>query len=129
MSKQFTLGKTERLKSRKSIEQIFAVGKKLVTGSFRVLYVLNSDVLTPSLAFGAGVSSKHFKKAVDRNRVKRLMREAWRLQKSDLEEMIRSQKQSMHVFCIYTGKALPDYKEVFEKLTDVISKLVKVCVK
>ncbi|MEO5561833.1 MAG: ribonuclease P protein component [Chitinophagaceae bacterium] len=120
MAKQFTLGKKERLKSRKTIEQLFTGGKSFAVNPFRVYYLFDTTAVA-SLQFGAGVSSKHFKKAVDRNRVKRLMKEAWRLQKNPLSTLIKEQNKHLSVFFIYTGKELPDYKDVHEKTGKIIS--------
>ncbi|MEI9910088.1 MAG: ribonuclease P protein component [Bacteroidota bacterium] len=98
MAKQFTLGKNERLKSRKSIEQLFSEGKKIVVAPYRVLYILNPSVEKASLLFSVGVSAKNFKKAVDRNRVKRLTREAYRLQKNDLQKKTKAKRIQLNVF-------------------------------
>ena len=122
MVKQFTLGKEERLKSRKQIEQLFSEGKKFTLAPFRIYYSFNKDKNIP-LQFGAGVSSKIFKKAVDRNRVKRLIREAYRLQKIMLLEKLAEQNTQLNLFFIYTGKELPEYKEVYEKTRKVLDKL------
>jgi ribonuclease P protein component len=120
--KEYTLGKSERLKSRKVIEQLFSDGKSFAFAPFRVYYLF-SDSATASLQFGAGVSTKNFKKAVDRNRIKRLTREGWRLQKKILNELTEEQNKPLSVFLIYTGKELPVYKEVFEKTGRIIDKL------
>jgi len=124
VARQFTLGKNERLKSRKSIEQLFSEGKKIVTTPYKVLYRFEQSDGS-SLLFGAGVSSKNFKRAVDRNRVKRLTREAYRLQKNKLQEKLESAKASMHIFFIYTGKELPEYNDVYNKVGTVLKKLEK----
>lgn len=124
MSKQFTLGKTERLKSRKIIEQLFKEGKSFAFPHFRVYYLFSTASDT-SLQFGAGVSTKNFKKAVDRNRVKRVTRESWRLQKAPLQELVKEQNTRFSVFLIYTAKELPVYKEVYEKTGKIIDKLCK----
>lgn len=128
MAKQFTLGKNERLKSRKQTEHLFGNGKKFTLSPFRIYYSLNKSetALSPSLTigFGATVSSKIFKKAVDRNRVKRVIREAWRLQKLILQEKLSEQKQQLNIFFIYTAKELPEYYEVFEKMGKSINKLL-----
>jgi ribonuclease P protein component len=123
VAKQFTLGKNERLKSRKSIEQLFSEGKKIVITPFRVLYMLTRTEEKSSLLFGTGVSAKNFKKAVDRNRIKRLMREAYRLQKKNLQEKIEANKIQLNVFFIYTGRELPEYDEVYKKMSIVLNKL------
>ncbi len=76
------------------------------------------------LTVAFSVSKKYFKKAVDRNRIKRLMREAWRLQKNMLEEKIID--KPLAVFIIYTGNDLPKYNIVFEKITAIINRLIKI---
>jgi ribonuclease P protein component len=126
VAKQFTLGKNERLKSRKSIEQLFREGKKIVVAPFRVLYLFSQSAEKASLFFSVGVSAKNFKKAVDRNRVKRLTREAYRLQKNDLQKKIEAKSIQLNVFFIYTGKELPEYDEVYKKVGLILTKLDKI---
>ncbi len=122
MSKEFTLGKKERLKSRKLIDQLFSEGKKFGVAPFRVFYRIEKDNGT-ALQFGVGVSSKHFKKSTDRNRVKRLVREAYRLQKNKLKEQLKEQNVQLAVFIIYTDRELPLYNDVFVKMEKVLDKL------
>jgi ribonuclease P protein component len=132
VSKQFTLGKDERLKSRKQIEQLFDKGKSIVITPFRVYFLINEMLnaqhsipiaIGINVRFGVGVSSKNFKKAVDRNRIKRLVREAWRLQKHELSETIKAKQKQLNVFFIYTGKELPDFGTVKEKVAVALKKL------
>ena len=138
MPKRFTLNKQQRLKSRKDIEQLFSEGKRFTVNPFRVFYLfpketsnLKSSIfnqpslkLRPaSLQFGVGVSTKNFKHAVDRNRIKRLTREAWRLQKNNVEEILATKQKTLHVFLVYTGKELPVYADVFAKLAVILKKL------
>ena len=132
MPKQFTLGKNERLKSRKQIEKLFAEGKSFVVSPFRIYFLVNSVPIAigrsmvnekSSLQFGVGVSAKNFKRAVDRNRIKRLTREAWRLQKNELKEKMKTKGNQLNVFFIYTGKELPDFTEVKSKVAIVLKKL------
>ncbi len=122
MSKQFTLGKNERLKSRKAIEQLFKEGQRFSQSSFRVHYVLLNR---EELLFGAGVSTKNFKKAVDRNRIKRLIREAYRLQNLTLKKTLADNKKGLHLFLIFNGKELPEYSFVnlnIEKIIKILQK-------
>ena len=123
MTKKLTLGKNERLKSRKLIEQLFSEGKKFVIHPYRVFYILEKKE-QPQLQFGVGVSSRNFKKAVDRNRVKRLVKESYRLQKNQLQDKIKNEQCQLNIFVIYTAKELPDYTTTFETMTKVLDKLI-----
>ena len=77
------------------------------------------------LQAGFGASSRHFKKAVDRNRIKRLGREAYRLQKGPLLQRLTEKGLSLAVFFIYTGRELPVYATVTEKIGVALQKLIK----
>jgi ribonuclease P protein component len=134
VSKQFTLGKNERLKSRKSIEQLFSEGKNFAVNPFRVYYLflpltthIPIAIGTPfTLQFGVGVSAKFFKKAVDRNRIKRITRETYRLQKTALQDKLKEKKIRLNIFFIYTSKELTSYKEVYDKMNLILNKMIKI---
>ena len=127
VKKQFTLGKNERLKSRKQIENLFDKGKSFVVTPFRVYFIMNTELQIHKgergLKFGTGVSAKNFKKAVDRNRIKRLTREAWRLQKNEIRDKVKETQRQLSVFFIYTGKELPDFTTVKDKVAIALKKL------
>jgi ribonuclease P protein component len=72
------------------------------------------------------VSSKNFKKAVQRNRVKRLMKEAYRLQKNILESELKKHQKNLAVFIIYTGNTLPEFENIFEKMGGALQQLQKI---
>jgi ribonuclease P protein component len=134
VAKQLTLGKKERLKSRKLIEQLFSEGKNFVLSPFRIYYIFTSAPTTDYrllIQLGAGVSGKNFKKAVDRNRIKRLIREAYRLQKTDpvttgLQGKLKEKNLQLNVFFIYTGKELPGFNMVKEKVKLILNKLLQI---
>jgi len=128
VAKQFTLGKSERLKSRKLIEQLFTEGKNFPLSPFRVYYLVSpfNRGTGSHLQFGAGVSGKSFKRAVDRNRIKRLTREAYRLQKNQLQGVLTQKNFQLNLFFIYTGKELPQFNNVEEKVNVILKKLIKI---
>ena len=121
---RYTFKKEEKLKSRKAIEQLFKEGKSFSIFPFRILWEIKEANSSP-LQTGFAVSSKHFKKAVDRNRIKRLMREAYRLQKNDLQNHLTQQQKQVVVFFIYVGNELPEYPFIFEKTKAVLNRLIK----
>lgn len=125
MAKQYTLGKNERLKSRKEIEQLFSSGKKFSENPLKIFYLVN-DLAKPSLKMGVGVSSRNFKKAVERNKIKRQIREAWRLQKINLNKKLETADKQLNVFIIYAGKEILPSKEIAGSVMRVLHKLEKI---
>ena len=125
MPAQFTLGKKERLKRRKIIDQLFSEGKAIHAQPLRVTYKLYRNTLDSPLQAGFSASSRQFKKAIDRNRIKRLLREAWRLQKNSLQEKLALEQKQLAVFIIYTGRELPTFAVVKEQMAVILNKLLK----
>jgi ribonuclease P protein component len=130
ISRLFTLGKNERLKSRKIIERLFRNGKNFSVSPFRISYLFDDQVFCqqvnpPGVKFGVAVGSKNFKRAVDRNRIKRLMRETYRLQKKPLQESVVSQKKHLALFVVYTGKGLPDFQTVNKQMGLILQRLFR----
>ncbi|MDE3247073.1 MAG: ribonuclease P protein component [Bacteroidota bacterium] len=124
MTTRYTLGKRQKLKSRKQIGELFAKGIAFNQSPYRVLYLLSAKH-NASLQCGVAVSKRSFKRAVDRNRVKRLTREAWRLQKTSLEKALDQSGLQLSVFLIYTGRELPAYPFCFEKAGAIVQKLIR----
>lgn len=106
--------KSERLKSRKQIDGLFAGGKSYNAFPVRMAYRLfaTPEGAQPALLVGVSAPKRHFKKAVHRNRIKRLLREAYRLQKPQLLALLEGANISGHVFFLYTDKVLPDYATI-----------------
>jgi ribonuclease P protein component len=78
------------------------------------------------LQCGVAVSSRNFKKAVSRNRVKRIVREVYRLQKLPLQNLLKEQDKYLIIFIIYVGKELPVFNEVNGKMEIALQQLVNV---
>lgn len=126
---RYTLGKQERLKSRKQIEFLFKEGKTFSVSPLRIYYTVQAlPIADCPLLFGVAAGTRNFKKAVDRNRIKRLIREAWRLQKNGLQQKLKQENKQLHVFFIFTGKEVPDYKLIAEKTAVALQKLEQISV-
>lgn len=121
----FTYPQQEKLKSKKLIEKLFTEGKSVSAYPLRMVYLstsFNEDVLAKT---GVSVSKRNFKKAPDRNRIKRLLREAYRLNKAEYFNNLTTPYAFM---ILYIGKEKPTFvqveskmKQVFEKFSNKIS--------
>ncbi len=122
--KQFSYNKKEKLKSRKQLQQIFSTGKTFSIFPLKVFYqsVNEQDNIIKT---GVGVSSKNFKKAVDRNRIKRLLRECYRTQKLPLHNYLLNSKKKFAIFILYIDKVMPEYDLINQKMLQVLQKLIK----
>ena len=121
---KYTFKKAERLKSRKIIERIFnREGHSLVT--FPILTVWLETSLNSNFPAQAtfSVSKKKFKKAVQRNRIKRLMREAYRLNKSKFYESLSSKEKQVAVMFVYIAKEEVTFEEIESKMKQGLKRL------
>lgn len=127
MSKPFSLTKNERLKSKKEIDALFLSGEAFFVYPFKVCYqVIDTRLaLTCPMRVGVSVPKRIFKKAHDRNRIKRLIRESYRLQKSTLLAHLKAQELNLNLMIIYTQKDLPTYELIFKKVDSVLVFLQK----
>lgn len=132
MTANNTYSKQEKLKSRKALEQLFAKGKSFSVFPIKVFYTVtdqsNADGLAADPAFvqaGVGVSSRIFKKAHDRNKVKRLLREVYRTQKQPLYKTVVENQQALNVFYLYIGKELPLFADLQIAMEKTLEKLIR----
>lgn len=126
MATAYTLGARERLKSRKQLDLLFQEGKSWNNGPLKLFYRFReSGPGIPVLQAGFGVSKRNFKKATDRNRIKRLLREAYRLQKADLQETLQQRQQAVDLFLLFTGRELPEQSFLEEKILQALNRLQK----
>jgi len=124
MPKRFGFPKAERLKSRKQIDSLFAEGKAFSVFPVRAIYRF-SVAEEPTVQVGVTASKKFFKKAVDRNRIKRLLREAYRLQKEELVEAVKAKGKSGNLFFIYTDKTIADFETIKTAMQKCLQRLRK----
>jgi ribonuclease P protein component len=120
--KRFGFSKAEKLKSRKSIDALFQGGQAFSRFPIRVVYRF-AAAEEIGVKVGVSATKKHFKKAVDRNRIKRLLREAYRLQKQHLVEAAREKQLLAEVFFLYNGKELPAFDLIKNTMQSCLDKL------
>jgi ribonuclease P protein component len=101
---------------------LFREGKSIAAFPIRISFKY-LDSGESILQAGFSASSRNFKKAVDRNRIKRLMRESYRKQKSALFNQLQTMNKQLAIFIIYTGKELPAHEVVEEKMKQALKKL------
>ena len=132
--KQFTLPKSERLYLRESIGELFANGSTFVVFPYRVVFLIkNSDAENQPdankqgrCAIMAVAPKKRFKHAVDRNHVKRLTREAYRVQKLSLHEALEKTMQSIEVAFLYVDNKFITFDQTYKLMGKAIGKLQRV---
>lgn len=108
----------EKLKSRKIIERLFTEGKSVSKFPLRLVFLKTDLPEEVRIQATVSVSKRNFKKAVDRNRIKRLLREAYRLNKHKLPE----QCDASYAFMIlYQAREMPDYKAIEHKMKQLLT--------
>jgi ribonuclease P protein component len=122
-TERYFLKKTDRLKSRKAIEILYKSGKNFSVFPLRIQYLVTK--FEPGIKAGFSAQSKNFKRATDRNKIKRLLKEAYRLQKNEIVKHPSLVDNGLYVFFIYTGKEIPNYDLIFEKTGLALQKLTK----
>jgi ribonuclease P protein component len=117
---------SQRLKLRKDIDALFREGGSISNYPIRLLYKkVNPDPVIP-LKIAISVPKKTFKKAVDRNRIRRQIREIYRTHKTQLWDKLLSYGITYHIMLIYTGKDRPVFGELSPKIIVILQRLSKV---
>jgi ribonuclease P protein component len=109
--------KSSRLRGQKKIQELFKTGSSFYFDAFRVV-VLRSASQQGKHEVIFTVSKRNFKKAVLRNRIKRLLKEAYRLNQEKIGSLPKLQ-----IAYIYTSNELPDFKQVEVKLLESFERL------
>jgi ribonuclease P protein component len=120
---QFTYPKHEKLKSKTTIDLLFSEGNSVSKFPLRLVYVENSEENAELIKMGVSVSKKYFKKAVDRNYYKRVLRETYRLNKHLLIDSL--QKPYAFMFFYQTKERL-SYQEIEEKTIQLFQKFSEI---
>ncbi|MFT3794482.1 ribonuclease P protein component [Flavobacterium sp.] len=115
----FTYPKNEKLKSRNTIDALFTEGKSVSKFPLRLVYLPVEATEGEKIKMGVSVSKKYFKKAVDRNYYKRVLRECYRLNKHLLLEHL---DKPYAIMFLYQTKDRLDFAEIQAKTIQLFEK-------
>lgn len=122
----FSYSKNEKLKSKNTIDLLFSKGKSVSKYPLRLVFIENNSDLgldsEQKLKVGVSVSKKYFKKAVDRNYYKRVLRETYRLNKSILIDKL---DKSYSFMLFYQTKDHLNYDEIKVKTIQLFEKFIQ----
>ncbi len=118
---RYTLGKDEKLKSKILIEQLFAEGKHVKSFPLRLIFLkVNHEAEFP-VKVGFSVPKRNVKLAINRNRIKRLMREVYRKNKHSFTENLK--EQFIFMF-IYMANDEIEYAELDQTMKKISTKFL-----
>jgi len=123
---RFTLSRAERLTSVKAIERLFQEGQSLTRYPVRLVWMKmdRSEETDAPVQVMFSASKKKYSRAVDRNRIKRLLREAYRLYKPELYTLLPPD-QTFHLAIIYTGKEIEPMENIQKKIIQALGNMIK----
>ena len=113
-SNRYRFSKDERLCLQTRIDLLFTKGESFIAYPLRVVYTLHNieEKCDSPISILVSVSKRKFKRAVKRNRVKRLIREKYRLNKSLFQELALASNRSIDIAFLYLKDELPDHREI-----------------
>lgn len=120
-----SFGKKYKLCSKKVIAAIFEEGEQEKIYPFRLLYLATDLKTDAGFQIAISVPKRQFKKSPDRNRIKRLIREAVRKKKYILEKGISEGNQQLALFLIYTASEEETQQKIFNKIEILFLRLVE----
>jgi ribonuclease P protein component len=120
-----TLGRSERLKGEKTIGLLFETGRSLSVHPIRLIYQINPSPENFPVKIGFAVPKKIFKRAVDRNLLKRRMREAYRLNKHLIIKETEDNFPCLEIMLIYQGQKIEDFNKICNSIKDLLQKLAQ----
>ena len=112
MDNRLTLKKTERISCQKEIDSLFNSGNAFISYPLRVVYLEQKPFSGATVSVLVSVPKKKFKRAVKRNRMKRLIREAYRQKKAELIKHCREKDSGLLIAFLFIGNELCRWKEI-----------------
>ncbi len=118
--------KNEKLKSKKDIEYLFKKGKSINAFPIRVIHVKKNEFKDIPINAGVTVSKKNIKLAVNRNLIKRRIREAYRLNNSELKSHLKNNTIELDVMFIYSSKEILPFSQIEDKIKVLLTRLIEI---
>ncbi len=113
--------RSERLKSKQAIDRLFKQGERIRSGKLLLLYHLSTG--NGELHYGVTAPKRKLKKAHERNRAKRILRETFRLHKEGVIEQLQRAALRADLFFLYNGEVPPSYHSVEREMIKVLERL------
>ena len=127
LPKNFTYQKKDKLKSRKQTQFLFSKGTAITMHPIRLLYTIEKVEagIFPNglLQAGVGAPSRQFRKAVQRNRVKRLLREGYRLEKPNFTNGLSLTNTRLNLFFLYVDVNVQTQQQIQTSIKLILQKL------
>ena len=122
MAKDNKFRKAERLCSKKLIEELFRSGRSFYSYPFRLVWIPVKNNMPYNSQLGISVKKRQFKKAVDRNLLKRRIREAFRSNKHELYAYLESKDILIAFMLIYTSADIMSSQEIEDNILVVLNR-------
>ena len=119
--------KHEKLKSKIAIDALFSKGKSLKEYPIRLVFLEKEEESNIVANVGVVVPKKQVKLAVNRNLIKRRMREAYRLNNSALKAVLKKEGLALNMMFIYANKQILDYAVIEDKIKVILTRLIEQC--
>lgn len=125
MDKPNSFPKSEHLCGEIRITRLFTQGDAFIAYPLRVVYLLEQKKDKESVSVMVSVPKKRFKRAVKRNRLKRLMREAYRLNKQNLWEKLEEKQLQIHIAFNYVSNDELDFASIEKKMKVALERIIE----
>ena len=121
-SKDFSFPKEEKLKGKKHFEALFVEGKSVLKFPLKLIYLQSDFKDDAAVKIAVVAPKKRFGRAVDRNRIKRLLREVYRLNKGPIFNNIEG---NFAFLFLYLGDKMPNFQEMDKAMKEVLEAFLK----